>query len=372
MSAATGPHAAEARRIYGEAIVIDMHNDLPSKVLEEAYDPAVRHPPEVGHTDVPRLIESGLTAVWLAAWVDAPFATGIPDRSYARAMEEIDVIHGLLSRHLEQLLPAISAADVRRAKQTGKVAVLIGVEGGHAIEGSLANLRTLYARGARYLTLTWNNGNAWAGSSIGSGGTRTGGLTPFGRQVIAELEQLGMLVDVSHVSDATLDDVLRVATRPVIASHSSARALAEHPRNLTDAQLRAIAATGGVVNVNFFARFIDVRFRKAMDAADGEVDALDLSGEARRRERTARYATIPRVPLAILLDHIDHVATVAGIEHVGLGSDFDGVSALPDRMDDVTALPLLAEGLLDRGYTADDVTRVLGGNMLRVMEQVLG
>ena len=287
-------------------------------------------------------------------------------------MEEIDVIEALVSRHHQQLLPGITAADVRRAKAERKVAVFIGVEGGHALEGSLAKLQALHARGARYSRSPGTTETLGPGSSIGSGGTRTGGLSSFGRQVIAELDRLGMLVDVSHVSDTTLDDVLRVAGRPVIASHSSARALADHPRNLTDAQLRAIAATGGVINVNFFARFIDVRFRKAMDAADDDVDALGLSGETRRRERTARYAAIPRTSFDVLIDHIDHVATVAGIEHVGLGSDFDGVSALPERMDDVTALPLVAEGLLGRGYTASDVASVLGRNMLRVMEQVLG
>ena len=237
-------------------------------------------------------------------------------------------------------------------------------------------------QGVRYLTLTWNNGNQWAGSSIGSDGTSTGGLTPFGADVIRELNQLGMMVDVSHVSDQTLADVLAVSTAPVIATHSSARALADHPRNLTDDQLRAIASTGGVVNVNFFSRFIDARFRKAMDEVDAEVRALadsergsgmDAAAVARNQEARARarIAQLVPTPLSVLVDHIDHVARVAGTDHTGIGSDFDGISASPDQMADVTDLPRLAQALLDRGYQEGDVKKILGGNMLRVMEQVL-
>ena len=375
-----------ARRVWREAITIDMHNDMPTKMLDEGYDPDVRNPPgfaarSEGHTDLPRLLESGLTAVFLAAWVDAPYARRTPDASHERALAGVDSIRAFAARHPERTLLATTADDVRRAKREGRLAILVGVEGGHAIEASLDKLRTLHGRGVRYLTLTWNNGNQWAGSSIGVDGTRTGGLTPFGREVIREMNRLGMLVDVSHVSDATLDDVIAASSAPVIASHSSARELAEHPRNLTDDQLRAIARTGGVVNVNFFSRFIDQRHLDAWEAVERGLEAAD----ARRRAaadpdaaeaefaatRRRLLASLPATPFSVIVDHIDHVAKVAGAAHVGIGSDFDGVSALPDGMEDVTALPRLAGALLDRGWDEAEVRGMLGGNMLRVMDRVL-
>jgi len=374
-----------ALRVYREAYVIDTHNDMPSRILDDGYDADVRHPPGFGktegNTDFPRLVESGMTAEFMSAWVDAPYA----DRagaSFARAMQHIETIHAFVDRHPDRLLFATSAADVRRAKAEGKVAILIGVEGGHAIEGSLDRLRDLHARGARYLTLTWNNGNAWAGSSIGEGNTRTGGLTPFGRDVVREMNRLGMLVDLSHVSDSTFYDAIAVSTVPVIASHSSARALSDVPRNLTDDQLRAIARNGGVVNVNFYSRFIDSRYRagiehveetvrqaRAAARAAGEDSASAAKRIAAMRDSLA--AAIPPTPFSVLIDHIDHIAKVAGVDHVGLGSDFDGVSALPLGMEDVTRLPRIAQALLDRGYSEDDVKKILGGNMLRVMTRVL-
>jgi membrane dipeptidase len=376
-----------AARLWREAIVVDAHNDMPTKVLDERYDPDARHGagygPGEGHTDLPRLVQSGITAVWLSAWVDAPYARTTPDSSYERAMLYVDSIRAFAGRHPDRVLFATTAADVERAKREGKVAVLIGVEGGHAIEGSLDNLRALYGRGARYLTLTWNNGTEWAGSSVGVDGTRTEGLTDFGRDVVREMNRLGMLVDVSHVSERTFFDVLATSAHPVIASHSSARALNDHPRNLSDDQLRAIARAGGVVNVNFFSRFIDPAHLAAWERSEAELralgDSLTASGadsaavrarlEARGRELAAR---LPETPFSVLIDHFDHVAKVAGVDHVGIGSDFDGVSALPAGMEDVTRLPRLAQALLDRGYSEADVKKILGGNMMRVMRDVLG
>jgi len=374
-----------ALRVYREAYVIDTHNDMPSRILDDGYDADVRHPPGFGktegNTDFPRLVESGMTAEFMSAWVDAPYA----DRagaSFARAMQHIETIHAFVDRHPDRLLFATTAADVRRAKAEGKIAILIGVEGGHAIEGSLDRLRDLHARGARYLTLTWNNGNAWAGSSIGEGNTRTGGLTPFGRDVVREMNRLGMLVDLSHVSDSTFYDAIAVSTVPVIASHSSARALSDVPRNLTDDQLRAIARNGGVVNVNFYSRFIDSRYRAGIEHVEETVRQAraaaraageDSASAAKRISamRDSLAAAIPPTPFSVLIDHIDHIAKVAGVDHVGLGSDFDGVSALPVGMEDVTRLPRIAQALLDRGYSEDDVKKILGGNMLRVMTRVL-
>jgi membrane dipeptidase len=373
-----------ALRVYRDAFVIDTHNDMPSRILEDGYDPDVRHSPgfgpKEGHTDLPRLVESGLTAEFMSAWVDAPYAA-TPGASFARAMQHITTIHAWVDRHPDRLLFATTAADVRRAKREGKVAIFIGVEGGHAIESSLDRLRELHARGARYLTLTWNNGLPWAGSSIGEAGTRKGGLTDFGRDVVREMNRLGMLVDLSHVSDSTFYDAIAVSSVPVIASHSSARALSDFPRNLSDDQLRAIARNGGVVNVNFYSRFLDSEYRARAEAVEARIAterrALHsgpdsaAAAAALSARRSTLLAALPQTPFNTLIDHIDHIARVAGIDHVGIGSDFDGVSALPSGMEDVTRLPRIAQALLDRGYSEQDVKKILGGNMLRVMERVL-
>jgi membrane dipeptidase len=343
-----------ARRVYRDAIVIDTHNDMPSRMADLGYDPDVRHPAgegeskAVGHTDLPRLIESGITAEFMSAWPDAKYAFTSPESSYVRARQLIDSVHAFARRHPDRLLLATTAADVRRAKAEGKVALLIGVEGGHAIQNDLAKLDTLAALGVRYLTLTWNNGLDWAGAAAGQVDPRTGqrtpsgGLSDFGRQVVRRMNELGLLVDISHVSKATFWDAIAESKLPVIASHSSAQALNPHVRNMDDEQLRAVARNGGVVNVNFYAAFI----------------------------RTSGKAGDP-VPFSVLIDHIDHIAKVAGVDHVGLGSDFDGVSQLPEGVRDVTDLVYIAQGLLDRGYSDADVTKMLGGNMLRVMEQAI-
>lgn len=345
--------APAAWRAYRGALVVDMHDDLPSRMLDDGYDPAVRHPSGFGaadgHSDLPRFAEAGVAAVWLAAFVHARYAA-CPGASFARAVEMLQAIRTLVARHPARLLAATTAAHVPEARAGGRLAVFAGVEGGHALEGSLERLRELHALGARYLTLTWNNGNEWAGSSLGEGGTRTGGLTPLGRVVVRELGRLGMLVDVSHASDHTVADVLDVATHPVIASHSSARALCDHPRNLGDALVRAIAAAGGLVCVNFYARFLDSAWGAAVDAG----------------------APAPVVPLERLADHVAHLADVAGAAHVGLGSDFNGVAGLPVGMDDVTGLPRLADLLHHRGFSDAELTGILGGNALRVMAKVLG
>jgi membrane dipeptidase len=372
-----------ALRVYREAFVVDMHNDMPSRILEDGYDPDVRHAPgfgpREGHTDLPRLIESGITAQFMSAWVSSSYAAR-PGASFDRAIEHVTTIRAWVDRHPDRLRFATTAAEVRRAKQEGKIAILIGVEGGHAIESSLERLRELHARGVRYLTLTWNNGLPWAGSAFGEGGTRTGGLTPFGRDVVREMNRLGMLVDLSHVSDSTFFDAIAVSTVPVIASHSSARALSSSPRNLTDEQLRAVARNGGVVNVNFFSRFLDDEFRaraeaveQRLAAARGALPSASDSATAARlaARRDSLFAAIPPTPFGVLIDHIVHVARVAGVDHVGIGSDFDGVSALPLGMEDVTRLPRIAQALLDRGYSEPDVQKILGGNMMRVMTRVL-
>jgi membrane dipeptidase len=351
-----------AMRVYRDAIVVDTHNDMPSKMIDDGYNPDVRHEPGFektqGETDLPRLAASGITGVFLSAYVDPEKWTfRSPDQSWKQVQVYLDSIHAFAGRHPDRLLFATTAAQVRQAKRERKVAILIGVEGGHAIENSIENLRELHRRGVRYMTLTWNNGTEWAGAAAGLNGTRSGGLTERGREIVREMNRLGMLVDISHVSDSTFFDAVATSTVPVIASHSSARALNAHRRNLSDAQLRAVARNGGVVNVNFYAAFIDSTFRVRSEALG---------------ENAAAIRALPRPPLSVLLDHFEHIIRVAGIDHVGIGSDFDGVGGLlPQGMDDVTRLPLIAQGLLDRGYSENDVLKVLGGNMLRVMERAI-
>jgi membrane dipeptidase len=376
-----------AMRIYREAIVIDTHNDLPTQIIDEGYDPSFRHPagsnaPKEGHTDIPRLAESGIDAVFWSAFIGAEYANVTPNRSYQRVVIYLDTIDAMIKRYPDVLMRAESAADLRRAVAAKKVASFIGVEGGHAIENSLDKLRELHRRGARYMTLTWNNGNEWAGANAGTNGTSTGGLTPFGKEVIREMNRLGILVDISHVSDQTFYDAVAASTMPVIASHSSSRAVNLHRRNMTDDMLRAVAKNGGVVNVNFAAQFIDSVYRIATDNVDRTIfalrDSLRRSGADSatvRREtssrRAAMMAKIAPARFSVLIDHFDHIAKVAGIDHVGIGSDYDGVGALPEYMEDVTKLPLIAQALLDRGYSEEDVKKVLGGNMLRVIEQAI-
>lgn len=357
-----------AMRVYRDAIVIDTHNDMPSKMIDDGYNADIRHSPgfatDQGQSDLPRFLESGITGQFLSAWVDAPYALKQPDSSWVRVKVYLDTIHAFIARHPTQLTFATTARQVREAKAQGKVAMLIGVEGGHAIEGSLDNLREMYRRGVRYMTLTWNNGTPWAGSAAGLNNTRTGGLSSFGREVVREMNRLGMLVDISHVSDSTFFDAIAVSAAPVIASHSSARAINSHRRNMSDEQLRAVARNGGVVNVNFYSVFIDPAFLAKSDS---------LSRALRDEARVdSALRTLPRPPLSVLIDHVVHIARVAGIDHVGIGSDFDGVGGLlPEGMDDVTRLPLIAQALLDRGFSEADVKKVLGGNMMRVMDQVL-
>ena len=375
-----------AMRLWREAIVVDTHNDMPTKVADERYDADVRNPvgfgPGKGSTDYPRLLQSGVTGVFMSAFVDAPYAIMTPDSSFARAMMLTSQVKAFVRRHPDRLAFATSGADLRRAKREGRIAVFVGVEGGHAIQGSIAKLRRLHAAGVRYLTLTWNNGNVWAGAAAGTNNTRTQGLTPYGRQIVREMNRLGVLVDISHVSDSTFWDAVRTSTRPVIASHSSARALALHRRNLTDDMLRAVARTGGVVNVNFFSQFIDSTFIQRFGAIEPQLRAEDRrlreASTPNEQIRTQVAAlrqrlldSIPETPLSVLIDHIDHIAKVAGVDHVGIGSDFDGVTALPLGMEDVTRLPRIAQALLDRGYRDADVKKIIGGNMLRVLESAI-
>jgi membrane dipeptidase len=375
----------KALDLHRKAIVIDGHNDITEIMADTGYDIAT---PSVGkyHTDLNRLKEGGVTGQFFSVYVDRKYAA--PDfftKNYAvqggsarRALDLIDVIYRAAERHPNHIRIAVSTADIRRAKKERRIAALMGIEGGHAIENSLSALREFYRLGVRYMTLTHNNTNEWADACCDT--ARHGGLSEFGREVVREMNRLGMFVDVSHVSDETLADVLEVTKAPVIASHSSARALADHRRNIPDELLRRIARNGGVVMVNFYPNFIDERVRLAGLERDRRLgpqrEALReqfKDNPERLAEELARLNAanpLPPTPLSVLIDHIDHIAKVAGVDHVGLGSDFDGVPSLPVGMEDVSKLPVITYELLRRGYSDRDVLKILGGNAMRAFAEV--
>jgi membrane dipeptidase len=369
-----------ASKLHKEAIVIDTHNDVTSAILDDGFD--LGKPNGETATDLPRMRAGGVTAEFFAIYVDKSFyehpsaQTGGAAR---RALDMIDITYQQIERHGDALVLARSAEDIRQAKRNGKIAVLMGIEGGHAIENSLYALREFYRLGVRYMTLTHTNNNDWADASgfFVTPKPAHHGLTPFGEDVVREMQRIGMLVDISHVSDETFAAVMRVAKAPVIASHSSARALCDVPRNLTDEQLRALAKNGGVAMVNFFPGFLDPRYAAAQAAFTSkhkaELDAL-MKRHPKPSDMRAAIAKmgggdLPKTPLSLLIDHIDHIAKVAGVDHVGLGSDFDGVPSLPEGLSGMDGLPKITLELLRRGYSDDDVKKVLGENFLRVMGQ---
>ncbi len=357
--------------VLQQPLILDGHIDTPQRMLDMKADITARLPD--GHVDLPRMREGGLTAAFFSIWVDARYGTGT---AFQRALQLIGAVRALADTNPEVEL-ATTADEVRAAAGRGHIAALMGVEGGHAIESSLEKLDSLYRLGVRYMTLTWNNGNDWAGSSTDP--RRHGGLTAFGRRVVQRMNELGMLVDVSHVSDATFRDVLATTTRPVIASHSSCRALSHHPRNLTDDQLRAIAQNGGVVGINFYPVFLDDHFRDQYEELrrrlSPEIDSIRARYRGRPGESAfevdkfvGQHAASLDVPtIDRLVDHIEHAVQVMGIDHVGLGSDFDGISVLPAPMKDATSLPDLVRALTARGYSDADVRKILGENFLRVL-----
>jgi membrane dipeptidase len=362
----------EALKIHRKSIVVDTHNDITSMMVDEDYDIGTS---SVGkyHTDLARMKTGGLTAEFFSVYVDKKYATS--GGSARRAMDQIDWVYRSAERYPNQLLMATTVADIRRAKREGKIAALMGIEGGHAIENSLFALRDFYRLGVRYMTLTHNNTNDWADSARDV--AKHNGLTDFGKEVVREMNRLGMLVDVSHVSDKTMSDVLDISTAPIIASHSSAQAINNHPRNISDALLRRIAKNGGVVMVNFYPSFIDQKHLEADRARDERLKSqLDALNERYKNEpkqladetkKLYDANPLPPVPLSVLIDHIDHIAKVAGIDNVGLGSDFDGVPSLPTRMEDISQLPNITYELLKRGYSEKNIRKVLGENFLRVM-----
>jgi len=378
------PMSAKARAIQESAIVIDTHADTPQRFLDEGFDMGSTDPGDVGHMSLDKARRGNLGAEFFSIWVDPETNQG---HFAQHTFDLIDAVYEQAARHPDRMMMAFSVADIERAHREHKLAALMGIEGGHSIENDMHLLRDYYRLGVRYMTLSWSNTNEWADSSGDMNDAKIqhhNGLTDFGRQVVLEMNRLGMMVDISHVADKTFWDAIATSKAPVIASHSSARALVDHPRDMTDDMLRAVAKNGGVVDVNFFSGFVDEDYRKAMEAQSKDqaaaiqkyIDSLKAEGKPINYIEVDRMgrewmAKIPRPPFKVLIDHIDHIAKVAGVDHVGLGSDFDGVSgATPQGMDSAADLPKITQALLDRGYSADDIKKILGGNLLRVFRQV--
>jgi len=362
----------DARALLRHSPLVDGHNDL-AWALRDAgrQDLAgtdLAGPVGFTHTDLPRLAGGGVGAQFWSVYVPVSLAG---EAAVAVTLEQIDFVHRMAGRYPDRLELALTAADVERIFAAGRVASLIGAEGGHSIACSLGALRALYRLGVRYLTLTHNANVPWADSATDE--PAAGGLTTFGRQVVAEMQRLGMLVDLSHTAPPTMRDAFDAAEAPVIYSHSSARALCDHPRNVPDEMLARLPGNNGVCMVTFVPAFVSQQCREWHQGLDAEMKrrGLDPWDQASRaaREEYARRNPAPRATLAQVADHIEHVREVAGVDHVGIGGDFDGTEDLPDGLADVSCYPALVAELLERGWSAQDCARLAGGNVLRVMRE---
>ena len=373
-----------ARAIHNSAIIVDTHADTPQRFLYENFDIGNSDPKDIGHISLDKARAGNLGGEFFSIWADPGTTSG----HFAKAtFDMIDSVYQQAARHPDRMMMAFSVNDIERAHKQKKLAALMCIEGGHSIENDIHLLRDFYRLGVRYMTLSWSNTNEWADSSGDIDDPKVehhNGLTDFGKQVVLEMNRLGMMVDISHVADKTFFDAIDTTKAPLIASHSSARALTNHARNMTDEMLRAVAKNGGVVQANFYDAFIDENYRKAAEAQKKDRDAAVAAflAQAKASGQPVTYievdrierewaAKIPRPPLKSLIDHIDHIAKVAGVDHVGLGSDFDGVSgATPEGIDSAADLPKITQALVDRGYTANDIHKILGENLLRVFRQV--
>ncbi len=371
---------SDPRAITHRSIVIDMHADTPQRLIDEGTNISQRLTD--GHLDAVRMREGGLDAQFFSIWVEPQFYGYKGQRAIERADRQVEAVRALAAGNPEIWEMAATAADIRRIAASGKLAVLMGLEGGYAIDERLEMVERYYRLGVRYMSPAWSYSLSWAGSS-GDAQGRTRGLNDFGRAVIREMNRLGMMVDVSHVSDRTFWDIMETSAAPVIATHSGVRALVNHPRNLTDDMIRALAARGGVVCVVFYPLFIDPNWDAERARVDAEIAPLVSAASARAtgnpsQRRMARdhvrareYARrLPPVSAARVADHIDYIVRLVGVEAVGLGSDFDGIQAVPHDLASVADFPNLTAELLRRGYSETDIAKILGGNMLRVMEQV--
>jgi membrane dipeptidase len=375
-SSGSGDDIAErAHKLHFSSLVLDTHDDTTQRFFSKSFDLGRRNPD--GHVDIPRMREGGMNAVFFSIWIDGR-TLGPP--AVQKALDQVDAVLENVSKYSKDLVLARTAEDVHRAQAQGKIAVMMGVEGGHMIGNDIRILRMFGDLGVRYITLTHFYNNEWADSSTDK--PVHNGLTGFGREVVREMNRQGILVDISHVSDKTFYDALEVSKAPLIASHSSCRAISNHPRNMTDQMIKDLAAKGGVIQINYEKSFIDQTYKDAYDKAAGGAVAsikeiVKLCGddtECVNRETVkldrllAEQGKLPHVSWEKIIEHIDHVVRLVGPDHVGLGSDFDGAS-MPDGMEDCSKLPKITEALLRKGYSEEDIRKILGRNLLRVMEQ---
>ncbi len=369
------------RAIHDSAIIIDTHADTPGRLVDENFDLA--QDAGTGYLDFSKIKAGNLGAEFFSIWVEPK---GNQGHEAKRALDMIDSVYEQARRHPDQMMMAFSTDDILRAHREHKLAALLGVEGGHAIEGDIRILRDYYRLGVRYMTLTWSNTND-IGDSSGDISDKNiqhhGGLTDFGKQVVAEMNRMGMMVDISHVADSTFYQALELSRAPVIASHSSSRALTSAPRNMTDDMLRALAKKNGVAQANFYCAFVSQKYLDTANQLRAQHDpdylkVQELFVKPQTPETVKELAAaqarlapkLPRPPLSDLIDHIDHMVKVAGVDHVGLGSDFDGIDCSPQGLDSAADLPKITQALYQRGYSAADLDKILGGNLLRVFGEV--
>ncbi|NOT94289.1 dipeptidase [Ferruginibacter sp.] len=376
-------YAQSYKKIHAKAIVIDTHNDFLMQVTDSA-SVAYRNNEFTldkdlkgkTHIDLARQKEGGLDVQ-----IFSIFCTGDMKSPFSFANRQIDSLDAVIARHPDKIVKVVNSKELMKAVKQHKLVAMLGVEGGHMIENDLSKLDVLYKRGARYMTLTWNNSTSWATSAYEETFKKDlthKGLTEFGKQVVNRMNQLGMIVDISHVGEQTFWDIIKTTTKPVIASHSSVYNLCNHQRNLKDDQIKAIAKNGGVIQVNFNPPFIDSSFAKKENSFFQEhkieADSLVKSGmddwvmENYLYSKYKSEANTMRPPLSVLIQHIEYIINLVGVDYVGLGSDFDGINITPQQLDDVTNFPLIAKALVDKGYSKKDITKILGGNFLRVLK----
>jgi membrane dipeptidase len=371
--------ADRAHKLHFSSIVLDTHDDTTQRFLfSKTFDLGKRNAD--GHVDIPRMREGGMNAIFFSIWVDGR-TLGPP--AVQKALDQIDAVHENVKKYSNDLVFCRTAAEVREAHKNGKIAALIGVEGGHMIGNDIRMVRVFGDLGVRYMTLSHFYNDEWADSSTDK--PVHNGLTDYGKQIVREMNRQGMMVDISHVSDKTFYDALEVSKAPLIASHSSCRALCNHPRDMSDEMIKALAAKGGVIQINYERSFIDQGYKDAFDKVAGGVVSPTYEQDIRKKcgedpecsskegqkimQSLIEQGKLPHVSWERIIDHIDHVAKLVGPDHVGLGSDFDGAD-MPDGLEDCSKLPKITEALLRKGYSEDDIRKILGGNTLRVMEQV--
>ena len=368
--------ADRAHKLHFSSIVLDTHDDTTQRFFSKNFDLGKRNPD--GHIDIPRMREGGMNAIFFSIWIDGRI---LGPTAVQKALDQIDAVHENVKKYRSDLVFCRTAGEVREVRKSGKIAALIGVEGGHMIGNDIRMVRVFGDLGVRYVTLSHFFNDEWADSSTDK--PAHNGLTDYGKDIVREMNRQGIMVDISHVSDKTFYDALEVSKAPLIASHSSCRALCDHPRDMSDEMIKALAAKGGVIQINYEKSFIDQAYKNAYEKAAGGVvasnneivkacgDDMECVGResTKLERRLTQEGKLPHVSWENIVAHIDHAVKVAGADHVGLGSDFDGAN-MPEGMEDCSKLPKITEALLRKGYSESDIRKILGENTLRVMEQV--